>query len=154
MRWWFRSRIIAHEYGHGISTRMVGGRVRFDCLISQGTWRANGRRMVWLFWTYNDRKKQRILSTTKRNRNLCTISRYGWTWYTSCLILLIWQSMAILRWYRWRWIKRTSRCCFVWCTIIWDMYWAFIAQDGYDPDIYHGTGGNNMATISNGWFWN
>jgi hypothetical protein len=29
--------IITHEYGHGISTRMVGGRVRFDCLLISGT---------------------------------------------------------------------------------------------------------------------
>jgi hypothetical protein len=27
--------IIAHEYGHGISTRLVGGRNRIDCLLSQ-----------------------------------------------------------------------------------------------------------------------
>jgi hypothetical protein len=36
--------------------------------------------------------------------------------------------------------------------MIWDMYWAFIGEYGYDSDIYYGTGGNNMATISNGWF--
>jgi hypothetical protein len=30
--------------------------------------------------------------------------------------------------------------------------WAFIGEYGYDSDIYYGTGGNNMALISNGWF--
>jgi hypothetical protein len=35
---------------------------------------------------------------------------------------------------------------FVWATMIWDMYWAFIGEYGYDSDIYYGTGGNNMAT--------
>jgi hypothetical protein len=29
------------------------------------------------------------------------------------------------------------------------LYWR---EYGYDSDIYYGTGGNNMATISNGWF--
>ena len=33
----------------------------------------------------------------------------------------------------------------VWCTMLWDLTWAFIDQYGYDADIYNGTGGNNMA---------
>ena len=34
---------------------------------------------------------------------------------------------------------------FIWSTILWDMYWAFIDEYGFDPDMYYGTGGNNMA---------
>jgi hypothetical protein len=30
-------------------------------------------------------------------------------------------------------------------TMIWDMYWAFIGEYGYDSDIYYGTGGNNNS---------
>lgn len=33
----------------------------------------------------------------------------------------------------------------VWCAMLWDLYWAFVEQDGWDADIYEGTGGNNMA---------
>lgn len=33
----------------------------------------------------------------------------------------------------------------VWATMLWDMTWALIDQYGYDPDLYNGTGGNNMA---------
>lgn len=33
----------------------------------------------------------------------------------------------------------------VWCTMLWDMTWALIEEYGYDPDIYNGTGGNNIA---------
>ena len=33
----------------------------------------------------------------------------------------------------------------VWCSMLWDMYWNFIDKYGYDPDIYEGKGGNNMA---------
>jgi hypothetical protein len=77
-------------------------------------------------------KKQRILQHNHENRNLCTISRYGWTWYTSCLFY----------WYDSQWLyygdidddelSAPHGVGFVWCTILWDMYWAFIAQDGYD----------------------
>ena len=31
------------------------------------------------------------------------------------------------------------------CAMLWDMYWAFIDQYGFDPNIHTGTGGNNMA---------
>lgn len=33
----------------------------------------------------------------------------------------------------------------VWCTMLWDLSWAFIDLYGYDPDLYNGTGGNNMV---------
>ncbi|WP_306641141.1 T9SS-dependent M36 family metallopeptidase [Sanyastnella coralliicola] len=33
----------------------------------------------------------------------------------------------------------------VWCTMLWDMTWLLIDQYGWDPDLYNGTGGNNIA---------
>lgn len=33
----------------------------------------------------------------------------------------------------------------VWGSMLWDLYWAFSDAYGWDPDLYHGTGGNNMA---------
>jgi extracellular elastinolytic metalloproteinase len=33
----------------------------------------------------------------------------------------------------------------VWCSMLWDLYWAFSEEYGWDPDIYNGTSGNNMA---------
>jgi len=33
----------------------------------------------------------------------------------------------------------------IWCTILWDMTWNIIEMEGVDPDMYHGTGGNNIA---------
>lgn len=33
----------------------------------------------------------------------------------------------------------------VWCAMLWDMTWALIDQYGFDPDLYNGTGGNNIA---------
>lgn len=33
----------------------------------------------------------------------------------------------------------------IWASILWDMTWAFIDRDGFDSDIYNGTGGNNLA---------
>jgi hypothetical protein len=33
----------------------------------------------------------------------------------------------------------------IWATMLWDMTWEIIDMDGFDPDVYNGTGGNNVA---------
>lgn len=33
----------------------------------------------------------------------------------------------------------------IWAATLWDLYWALVDQYGWDPDIYTGSGGNNLA---------
>jgi hypothetical protein len=33
----------------------------------------------------------------------------------------------------------------IWATILWDLNWKMIETYGFDPDVYNGTGGNNMT---------
>jgi extracellular elastinolytic metalloproteinase len=33
----------------------------------------------------------------------------------------------------------------IWCAALWDMYWEFVDEYGFDEDLYYGTGGNNIA---------
>jgi hypothetical protein len=33
----------------------------------------------------------------------------------------------------------------VWAASLWEMYWKLVDQDGFDTDLYAGTGGNNLA---------
>ncbi len=33
----------------------------------------------------------------------------------------------------------------VWCVTIWDLFWNLVDEYGYDPDLYFGAGGNNIA---------
>ena len=33
----------------------------------------------------------------------------------------------------------------VWCTMLWDLTWAYIDKYGFDTDLYNGTGGNNKV---------
>ncbi len=33
----------------------------------------------------------------------------------------------------------------IWCSMLWDMYWKFIDKYGFDEDLYNGKGGNNEA---------
>jgi hypothetical protein len=68
----FRPRDCAHEYGHGISTRLVGGRNQVQCLLSQAFEEQMGE--GWSdFWTYNHCKGD---TEEQENRNICTISGY------------------------------------------------------------------------------
>ena len=34
---------------------------------------------------------------------------------------------------------------FVWCTMLWEMTWDLVNNYGFDPDLYNGSGGNNIA---------
>ncbi len=33
----------------------------------------------------------------------------------------------------------------IWALALWDLYWLLVEDFGFDPDLYTGTGGNNMA---------
>ena len=33
----------------------------------------------------------------------------------------------------------------IWCAMLWEMTWGLVEEHGWDPDIYNGTGGNNIA---------
>lgn len=33
----------------------------------------------------------------------------------------------------------------IWCSALWDLNWLLITKYGYSSDLYHGTGGNNLA---------
>ncbi|GAL00105.1 metalloprotease MEP2 [Nonlabens ulvanivorans] len=33
----------------------------------------------------------------------------------------------------------------IWASMLWDLSWRFISDYGYDPDLFNGTGGNNIA---------
>ena len=35
----------------------------------------------------------------------------------------------------------------VWAAMLWDMTWKLIDSNGFDPDIYNGTGGNNISLV-------
>ena len=140
----FDNGIIAHEYGHGISNRLTGGRTTSNCL-------SNDEQMGegWSDWfgliltiepgdlptdirgigtyaigqpTSGDGIRPQPYSTDPTINNVT----YASTNNTGA-------------------ISMPHGIGFVWCSMLWDLTWAFIDTYGYDPDIYTGTGGNNMV---------
>ncbi len=133
--------VIAHEYGHGISIRLTGGSGNSGCLSGDEQMGEGWSDFMALITTarpgdtgemprgignYVDGLPttgggiRRFPYTTDMNVNPLTYSNIPG------------ESVP-------HGVGAT------WCTMIWDMYWAFSDQYGWDEDVYNGTGGNNMA---------
>jgi hypothetical protein len=137
----FDNGIIVHEYVHGISTRLTGGPSTAGCLnndenLGEG-WsdffalaltqppqlngniaRGIGNYVIPL--DVNGRGIRRLPYSTNKDINNQT---YDDIIATSA-------------------VHEVGE---VWAGVLWDLYWAFIDTYGYDPDLFTGGGGNNLA---------
>jgi extracellular elastinolytic metalloproteinase len=139
--------IIAHEYAHGISTRLVGGRIRFDCLISLVNEEEMGEGWSDFFGLITTTK---TTDTAEQKRGIGTYVQFQGTDGPGIRPAPYSTDMSVNDYTYGDTASDPSLSVphgigFVWATILWDMYWAFVAQDGYSSDIYYGTGGNNKA---------
>lgn len=135
--------IIAHEYGHGISTRLTGGSATSGCL-------SNAEQMGegWSDWFG-------LMLTIEPGDTAVDVRGIG-TYATGAPITsqgirpaaystdtainaLTYDSTNDPS------ISQPHGIGTVWSTILWDMSWALIDEFGYDTDLYNGTGGNNIA---------
>jgi hypothetical protein len=133
--------IIAHEYGHGISNRLTGGSGTSSCL-------SNAEQMgegwsdyfgIWLTIEPGD------ISTNNRGVGTYVLGQattgngirptpYNTSFGVNPTTYGNIGGLAV-----------PHGVGYAWCTMLWDMTWALIDQYGFDPDIYNGTGGNNIA---------
>lgn len=136
----FDNGIIAHEYGHGISTRLTGG-PSTNCLN-------NGEQMGegWSDWWG-------LVLSVRPGDNANTVRGIG----TYALDQPI--TGDGIRAYPYSRDMNVNPQTYadvggaavphgvgsIWCTIIWDLYWDLVNVYGYDTDLYNGTGGNNIA---------
>jgi|GEM_PF-247138 len=138
----FDNGIIAHEYGHGISNRLTGG-PSTNCL-------GNVEQMGegWSDWF--------ALIMTIENGDLAAdirgISTYaaGQSAFGGGIRPAPYTSNISINGYTYGdlcnpEISVPHGVGFIWGTMLWDLTWAFIAEYGFDPDLYNGTGGNNMV---------
>ncbi len=138
----FDNGVIVHEYGHGISNRLTGGPSASGCLgneeqmgegwsdyfgtvmtIESGDQGSDARPMgTWLVGQgANDGGIRPFPYSTDMSVNPMTYATIG-------------SGVSI-----------PHGVGSVWCTMLWDLTWALIDEYGFDPDIYNGTGGNNIA---------
>ena len=142
--------VIAHEYGHGISTRLTGGPSSNTCLSPGATSgdaeEGHGMGEGWsdFFALVNTVKpgdtgaKKRGIGTyvNKEDNDGRGIRSYPYSTDMSINPMtyddILTESLP-------------HGVGSVWSTMLWDLYWAFSDAYGWDPDIMSGTGGNNIA---------
>jgi extracellular elastinolytic metalloproteinase len=139
----FDNGIIAHEYGHGISTRLTGGPASSNCLFN-----AEAMGEGWSDWFA-------LIMSLKAGDNGATgrgigtfavseptngggIRAYPYSTDMGINPRTLSYSNSSGANYRYDVGE-------VWATMLWDLTWAYINKYGFDPNIYSGTGGNNKV---------
>lgn len=137
----FDNGIIAHEYGHGISNRLTGGPLITDCLFND---EQMGEGWSDFF----------SLITTVEPGDAGTQSRGIGNYAINAgatgggIRRLPYSTDFSINNQDYDDVVGTAAphpLGEVWTGVLWDLYWAMVDEYGFDPDQYHGTGGNNRA---------
>lgn len=138
----FDNMVIAHEYGHGISNRLVGGPDNTDCLFNEDQMGEG-----WSDWFG--------LMITQKPGDLATDPRGVGTYVTNQpndgtgIRPAPYSTNPSINDYTYAntnsVLTMPHGIGFVWATMLWDLNWALIDQYGFDQNVKSGTGGNNIA---------
>ncbi len=132
--------IIAHEYGHGISNRLIGGGNNTGCL-------GNGEQMgegISDFFSLVTTVKPgdtgemgRGIGTfaTREDVDGVGIRRFPYSTDMSVNPLTYKDIVG-------QGVHATGE---IWTLCLWEMYWLLVDEYGFDEDLYNGSGGNNIA---------
>ena len=139
----FDNGIICHEYGHGLTVRMTGGPSSGTCLIGDEQMGEGWSDWFGLMMTMKESDSremgrgagnyllnQSINGTGTRPARYSTstnINDYTYESVSNTALNIPWD------------------VGFIWATVLWEMTWDLIDTYGYDPDLFSGTGGNNLA---------
>jgi uncharacterized repeat protein (TIGR01451 family) len=149
----FDNGIIAHEYAHGISNRLTGGRLQSGCLdrtqqleqagegwsdfftLAMTTTSANYADEPRGIGTYSD--GQAVTGGGIRTNPYSRSMLVNDDTY-SIVSGLITGDPTVGAY-------PVHRIGTIWCIMLWDLYWNLVDEYGFDDDLILGTGGNNMA---------
>ncbi|WP_426492395.1 T9SS-dependent M36 family metallopeptidase [Hymenobacter sp. 102] len=139
----FDNGIIAHEYGHGISNRLTGGPNVVTCL-------QNAEQMGegWSDW-FGLMLTMQPGDTGPKRRGIGTYA-LGQATNAQGIRPAPYSTDFAVNSYTYAAtnnpnLSQPHGVGFVWATMLWDLNWALIDKYGFNPDLYHGTGGNNLA---------
>ncbi len=144
----FDNGVITHEYGHGVSNRLTGGRLTTGCLgnSEQGGegWSDYFALMLTTNWataTTGDANIPRTIATydLSQSPSGAGFRRYPYT-YNMAVNPLTYANMATN--------TQVHAIGEIWCSTLWDMTWNIIQQTGsITTDLYNsaGAGGNAVA---------
>ena len=140
----FDNGVIAHEYGHGISTRLTGGAGNSNCLGNEEQMGEGWSDWFGLMLTIEPgdqgtdvRGIGTYLSGEPTNGPGIRPAPYSTDWGVNSFTYAATNNENQ--------ISQPHGIGFVWCTMLWDLNWKLIEYYGFDSDVYYGTGGNNIA---------
>jgi extracellular elastinolytic metalloproteinase len=138
--------VISHEYGHGVSNRLIGGPANVECLRNYPERQGEG----WSdFWAYamtmrpgDDGRTPRGIGTyviyqdEGRQANGIRPTPYSTDMRINPSTLNTIATAA-----------EPHGVGYVWASMLWDLYWNLVDRYGFNPNIYEPwwTGGNNLA---------
>ena len=133
--------VIVHEYGHGVSNRLTGGPSNVGCLNNQEQMGEGWSDIYGLILTIEPGDTgtdargvgtyllgQPITGNGVRTQRYSTDFAVNNHTYNDIITAVAPHGVGE-----------------VWATMLWDMTWGIIGTDGFDPDVYNGTAGNNVA---------
>lgn len=133
--------IIAHEYGHGISTRLAGGPSNSGCLQNEEQQGEGWSDWFGLMITIEPG------DLAADGRGIGTFA-IGQTVNGGGIRTHKYSTDTGINPHTYDDIKTESLphgVGSVWCAMLWDLTWAYIDKYGYDADLYNGNGGNNKV---------
>jgi len=141
--------VIAHEYGHGLSIRLTGGPGTSSCLFGSEQQGEGWSDYLALVFTHEagdtaDTPRGVGRYLIFQENNLAAGIR-PFPYSRDMDVNPLTYSDIVTAGQAGSSISIPHGVGTVWNTMLWDMYWNLIDKHGYDPDLYHGTGGNNIA---------
>ena len=139
----FDNGIVSHEFGHGISSRLTGGPLNTSCLFNDEQMGEGWSDWLGLMMTMqpgDTPQKPRGYATFAISQPTTGNGIRPFRYSTDTTInpatydLTNNPNLSI-----------PHGVGFVWATMLWDLTWELIDQYGFDPDLYNGNGGNNIA---------
>ncbi|MDX5418501.1 MAG: T9SS-dependent M36 family metallopeptidase [Hymenobacteraceae bacterium] len=149
----FDNGIIVHEYGHGISNRLTGGRNTTSCLPTQVLF--SGQVLTteqmgegWSDW-FGLMMTMQVGDTREKIRGIGTYAA-GQATNGQGIRPAPYSTDFSVNNFTYGATNNPSLSAphgigFVFATILWEMTWDLVDKYGFDPDLYNGNGGNNMA---------
>ncbi|MEM8527997.1 MAG: M36 family metallopeptidase [Bacteroidota bacterium] len=133
--------IIAHEYGHGISNRLTGGPNQAGCLFNDEQMGEGWSDFFTLVTTVrSDDPSERIRTVgsfaRQQDANGSGIRRSPYSPDFNINSQTYHDIIAT---------GAPHPLGEIWVATLWDLYWAMVDEYGFDTDLIHGEGGNNIA---------
>jgi len=145
----FDNGIIAHEYGHGISNRLIGGPLNTSCMTNydqMGEGWSDWFGLMMQIQPGDTGAELKPIGTFVYGMPIDGIGLRQYQYSTDMSVnpLTLADSNIPIPAdpanTSYRYIAGD-----MWATVLWDLAWAYIDKYGFDPNLYTGAGGNNKV---------